>query len=331
MAKINYKSDFDFILTRRDAQGQDIGFPDFDWEARFWTFSPMHAVTASCRGGKCEGCFNDGGKIHVVVNAPVLGCGRLHAEVVTHHASDIYPDGERTVYTPDALDIELVPGRGDARMSANATLRLPYGELPMIECSISRGYGGVDDKLVLVNAQPYLDAGYIPVLFRKCTTLTKWVDEEDNRLHTKQHGWHSRGGLHGITLDDNNCVEINTTRDNGDSFGGYLPKGWKATNAITFVRPHEDYDQGLVRVLVSWGKRVAMLWSNDDEAAAEIRGGFRFRFAIGFVQPFDEYRERKMLTLKDVVSNLARFSVVHYKDSPEMAPLLDPRNWFFSH
>lgn len=97
------------------------------------------------------------------------------------------------------------------------------------------------------------------------------------------------------------------------------------------MRPHEDYDQGLVRVLVSWGKRVAMLWSNDDEAAAEIRGGFRFRFAIGFVQPFDEYRERKMLTLKDVVSNLARFSVVHYKDSPEMAPLLDPRNWFFSH
>ena len=51
MAKINYKSDFDFILTLRDAQGNDIGFPNFDWEARFWTFSPMHAVAASCRGG----------------------------------------------------------------------------------------------------------------------------------------------------------------------------------------------------------------------------------------------------------------------------------------
>lgn len=289
MAKINYKSDFDFILTLRDAQGNDIGFPNFDWEARFWTFSPMHAVAASCRGGKCEGCFNDNDKIHIVVNAPALGCGRLHAEVVTHHENDIYPDGERTVYTPDILDIELVNSKGDAEVTANATLRLPYGELPMIECSITRGYKGVDNKLVLTNAQPYLAAGYVPVLFRKCTTLTKWVDEDDSNQHTKQHGWHSRGGLHGISISGNNCVEINTTMSNSDAFGGYLPKGWKATDAITFVRPHEYYDPNddRTRVLVSWGKRVATLWDSDAESADEIKGGFRFRFAIGFVQPFN--------------------------------------------
>ncbi len=331
MTKINYKSDFDFILTLRDAQGNDIGFPDFDWEARFWTFSLMHTVTASCRGGKCEGCFNDNGKIHIVVNAPALGCGRLHAEVVTHTANDIYTDGERTLYTPDVLDIELVSGRGDAEMTANAVLRLPHGELPMIECSISRGFKGVPDKLVLTNAQPYLATGYVPVLFRKCTTITKWVDEEDSRLHTKQHGWHSRGGLHGISVSEDGVVAFNTKHIDIYNEGDTLPKGWKATDAITFVKPHEDYDQGLVRVLVSWGKRVATLWSNNKEDAAEIRGGFRFRFAIGFVQPFDEYRERKMLTLRDVVSNLARFSVVHYKDDDKMASVLAPRNWYFSH
>ena len=332
MAKINYKSDFDFILTLRDAQGNDIGFPDFDWEARFWTFSPMHAATASCRGGECEGCFNDNGRIHIVINAPALGCGRLHAEVVTHTANDIYPDGERMVYTPDVLDIELVSGRGDAEMAANATLRLPYGELPMIECSISQGFKGVPDKLVLVNAQPYLAAGYVPVLFRKCTTTTKDIDENNDNWHTKFHGWHSRGGLRGITIDENNVVAINTTKDSNLYLEGELPKGWKATDAITFVRPHEDwYSDDVKHVLVSWGKRVATLWSSDDEEAAEIRGGFRFRFAIGFVQPFDDYKERKMLTLKDVVSNLARFSVVHYKDDDKMASVLDPGNWYFSH
>lgn len=334
MAKINYKSDFDFILTLRDAQGNDIGFPDFDWEARFWTFSPMHAVAASCRGGKCEGCFNDNDKIHIVVNAPALGCGRLHAEVVTHHENDIYPDGERTVYTPDILDIELVNSKGDAEVTANATLRLPYGELPMIECSISRGFKGVPDKLVLTNAQPYLAAGYVPVLFRKCTTLTRYEvngDEGWDNEHKKQHGWHSRGGLRGITIDDNNCVGIITARESNLYMFGELPEGWRATDAITFVKPHKyiDPSSDYIRVLVSWGKRVATLWSNDDEEAAVIKKGFRF--AIGFVQPFNEKTtERKMLTLKDVVSNLATFSVVHYKDSSEMAPLLNPRNWFFS-
>lgn len=332
MAKINYKSDFDFILTLRDAQGNDIGFPDFDWEARFWTFSPVLSMTASSRGGECINCFNDNGKIHVVVNAPALGCGRLHAEVVTHTANDIYPDGERTLYTPDVLDIELVSGRGDTEMTANAVLRLPHGELPMIECSISRGFKGVPDKLVLTNAQPYLAAGYVPVLFRKCTTITKWVDEEDTNQHTKQHGWHSRGGLHGISVSWDGVVAFNTNHIDIYNEGDTLPKGWKATDAITFVRPHEDwYSDDVKRVLVSWGKRVATLWSSDDEEAAEIRGGFRFRFAIGFVQPFDEYKEKKMLTLKDVVSNLARFSVVHYKDDDKMASVLDPGNWFFSH
>ena len=332
MTKINYKSDFDFILTLRDAQGNDIGFPDFDWEARFWTFSPVRAATASCRGGKCEGCFNDNGKIHIVVNAPALGCGRLHAEVVTHTANDIYPDGERTLYTPDVLDIELVSGRGDTEMAANAIMRLPHGELPMIECSISSGFKGVSGKLVLANAQPYLAAGYVPVLFRKCTTTTRFEVEDDEGWaseHRKQHGWHSRGGLRGITIDDNNCIEIYTARDSNLYMYGELPESWKATDAITFAHPHKyiDPNSDYTRVLVSWGKRVATLWDND----AETKKGFRFRFAIGFVQPFDEYKEKKMLTLKDVVSNLARFSVVHYKDDDNMASVLAPGNWYFSH
>lgn len=124
MTKINYKSDFDFILTLRDAQGNDIGFPKFNWEARFWTFSPMCAMTASCHDGECVNCFNDNGKIHIVFNAPTLGCGQLRVELVTHRENDIYPDGERTLYTPDVLDIELVSGKGDAE-DVNADIVFP--------------------------------------------------------------------------------------------------------------------------------------------------------------------------------------------------------------
>lgn len=337
MAKINYKSDFDFILTLRNAQGKDIGFPDFDWEARFWTFSPICAMTASYHGGECVNCFNDNGKIHVVINAPTLGCGKLRAELVTHRENSIYPDGERTVYTPDVLDIELVQDRGDTEMVANAIMRLPHGELPMIECSISSGFKGVSGKLVLANAQPYLAAGYVPVLFRKCTTTTRFEVEDDEGWaseHRKQHGWHSRGGLRGITIDDNNCIEIYTARDSNLYMYGELPESWKATDAITFAHPHKYIDPNgdYTRVLVSWGKRVATLWSNDEDESAEIKKGFRFRFAIGFVMPFDDQtKQRKMLTQKDVVSNLATFSVVHYKDDDEMASVLEPGNWFFSH
>ena len=145
MAKINYKSDFDFILTLRDAQGNDIGFPNFNWEARFWTFSPMCAMTASCHDGECVNCFNDSDKIHVVINAPTLGCGKLRVELVTHRENSIYPDGERTLYTPDVLDIELVSGKGDTEVTAEAGIVVPTADgtkiQPRIEVKVwEEGY-----------------------------------------------------------------------------------------------------------------------------------------------------------------------------------------------
>lgn len=339
MTKINYKSDFDFILTLQDAQGNDIGFPDFDWEARFWTFSPMQSVTASCRGGECVNCFNDGGRIHVVINAPALGCGRLRAEVVTHRENSIYPDGERTVYAPEVLDIELVNGKGNADINTNAFVRLPHGELPMIECSISRGERGNPDKLVLTNAQAYLAAGYVPVLFRKCTGNTKRIvgyDQEYGeyeRANTIYHGWRSRGGMRSLKISEDNVVAVSDDGAIYNLWNGRKPSDWKWTDAITFAKPHEHYYEDTKQVVMAWGKRVVVLWSAYAEDDAEISGSFRFRFAIGFVKPFDEGTERKMLTLKDVVSNLAEFSVVCTRkgaDTP-MEGVMLPQTWFFSY
>lgn len=333
MAKINYKSDFDFILTLRDAQGNDIGFPDFDWEARFWTFSPMHAVAASCRGGKCEGCFNDNDKIHIVVNAPALGCGRLHAEVVTHHKNDIYPDGERTVYTPDALDIELVPGRGDAQMSANAGIVVPTAAgtkvLPRIGVRVcSEGYIEGDKEtnqgrtyLRLLNAQPYLDAGYKPVLLHKCVRNRAYRQKGGGeRWVVRTKGWHIRGSQETLRLTAIQPVGGNTehivaiTRDENFVNGeGY------SLNAIGFVKPHSPYyPDGTAEefkyandIVVSWGSRPVRIYDDGggDDGEGVLHSPVRFKFGIAFQKDSDYAKTQRNLPTSDIVSNIAAFSV----------------------
>lgn len=39
MRKQNFKSDFDFVLALKDGEGNDIGFPDFNWELVLLTTS----------------------------------------------------------------------------------------------------------------------------------------------------------------------------------------------------------------------------------------------------------------------------------------------------
>ncbi len=110
--RINYKSDFDFFLSLKDAQGVDVGFPDFDWRAVIYT-SGSKCVEIGCQEGVCQGCFNDNGRIHVVMNDHGLLPGRLKIEVFANLPDAIYPDGYRLLCTPDKGDILLVTGKGD--------------------------------------------------------------------------------------------------------------------------------------------------------------------------------------------------------------------------
>lgn len=132
MRAINNKSDFDFVLRLMAcaADGSDerveIGWPDFDWRARIYTSSKLGAYEASCIGGECTNCYNDGGKIHVVVNGHRMGTGRLNIEVRADYPDNIYPDGVRTEVSPQPLDIELVSGRGDCGTAAEVQATVPY-------------------------------------------------------------------------------------------------------------------------------------------------------------------------------------------------------------
>lgn len=123
--KINYKSDFDFILRLTDCRGADIGWPTFDWQARFFTNSKANTFTASCTKGQSVNCFNDGGSIHIVIHNHRLGKGRLNVELYAMLPNTIYPDGLQDKYDPQSLDIELVDGVGDCPTAAEIQILLP--------------------------------------------------------------------------------------------------------------------------------------------------------------------------------------------------------------
>ena len=135
--RINYKSDFDFILKLKarcgkndpeaDGDGyREVPFPDYDFVVKLYTANKANAYTASCIGGKCTNCFNDNGRIHIVVNSPRMGLGQLNAELLTMHPTSIYPDGTQDIYDPQPLGIELVSGAGDCPTTAEVELLLPY-------------------------------------------------------------------------------------------------------------------------------------------------------------------------------------------------------------
>lgn len=107
----NYKSDFDAILHLKSCVGdvcKEIGWPGYDWVAKFYTTSHDNVYIASNVGGVLTNCFNDNGNIHVVFNNHGLPSGTLRVEFSAEIPNGIYPDGSQLEVSPQPLDIELV-------------------------------------------------------------------------------------------------------------------------------------------------------------------------------------------------------------------------------
>lgn len=134
MNKINYKSDFDFILPFPVCRVQDdgtckpeeIGWPDFDWSARLWASSKSNVFVASRKGSELTNCYEDKGRIHIVCNNHHLGKGVLNVEIHAELPDGIYPDNVRDVFSPHSLGIELVDGSGDCATDIEVEYMLPY-------------------------------------------------------------------------------------------------------------------------------------------------------------------------------------------------------------
>ena len=114
--KINFESDFDVILRLKACDGDkctNIGWPLYDWTAKFYTNDLEHTYVASSLGGVLTNCFDDNGQIHVVFNNHGLSTGTLRVKFRAEIPNDIYPDGKKLEVCPQPLDVELVRGMGD--------------------------------------------------------------------------------------------------------------------------------------------------------------------------------------------------------------------------
>ncbi len=154
--RVNAKSDFDFILklfcgcAKDGGEPQEIGWPGFDWTARFWTWSPANAYTVSCIGGVCTNCFNDNGRIHVVFDNHRLTKGRLRCDLTAELPNAVYPDGSRREVLPQPVGIELVSDAGDCGCvgETEVELTLPAVYLTAYDLAVRNGYQGTLDEYV---------------------------------------------------------------------------------------------------------------------------------------------------------------------------------------
>lgn len=133
MKAINYNDDFSCILHiwacghGSDEESRvELGWPQWNWRARFYTTQKVNYYEASCIDGVCTNCFNDNGRIRVIFNQHRLSAGELHVKFTAYLPDDLYPDGDEVHVVPGDSGITLVRGRGDCPSAAEAELLLPF-------------------------------------------------------------------------------------------------------------------------------------------------------------------------------------------------------------
>lgn len=149
MFKINYKSDFTFILVIRDCEGNDIGFPPMDFDAQIWTNSKINAYYFGRRNGELINCKNEDDKIRVIVNDHQMRCGELQVEVTLHLPDSEFPDQERRIVTPDKLDITLVNlTDSTCYPSEVAEISFPMALVTSYDIAVKYGYKGTQEQFI---------------------------------------------------------------------------------------------------------------------------------------------------------------------------------------
>ena len=157
MRKVNYKSDFDFVMRLKDASGKEVPWPECDWDAEFWTSSKQNAYRASCIGGEYVNCFREAdGGIHFVFNCHRMGKGILKWEPHFCFPNGMYPDGIQDQFRKAQLDIELVDGDGDdVADTPDVEVYIPAVYLTAYDLAVRNGYTGTyEDYVAYTNRFP---------------------------------------------------------------------------------------------------------------------------------------------------------------------------------
>lgn len=150
---IYHKSDFDFILPLTDAEGNGIGWPSCDWEARFTTAGNPRGYTASCIGGVCRYCVRDGDSVRIIAAGHGLLPGRVRCEFSMMVPDSRYPGGRRKVAGLYDLDIRLTDEPGTAVACGEISLPVIGGEARALPFLFTDGCQGLGSDAVFFNRE----------------------------------------------------------------------------------------------------------------------------------------------------------------------------------
>lgn len=322
--QINFKSDFDFILELRDGLGMPIGWPEFDWTLTLCSPTSRRRFVVFRRGGMLKGCFNDGGRIHVVADKHGLGPGRLAAEFVADLRNERYPDGVQRVVVPEPLDIVLTDRGGSLPpvQLGNISIVLPAypaaspsdepdePEEPDLQAIAAGCFLSVDrnegsSRLIAHGARPLLEAGLTPVLFRclwRSNELTGDGEEYPERCREKRWTRFTRFG-DAVAIDADGVLSFRT-----DLLAIYHNEhAERSTSASALLLREEP-------AAVVYGRRILDI---DDMRALRM---LCFPFVLGFIDASDDGPARRW-TLADCVATVpfrVRFTPVFHYEKDEV-------------
>lgn len=159
MTKINYKSDFDFIVDAKaiDTNGSEVelGFPSYDWEIVLATGDACYnsrTYVASYKKGVATNCFNDNGKIHIICDNHKLPIGQLRMTFNSFIPNAHYTDGTQKVVADYNLDIELVLENTDVN-TAEVQIFLPFFYDSAFNQAVQGGYKGTQEEYFALASQ----------------------------------------------------------------------------------------------------------------------------------------------------------------------------------
>ncbi len=130
--QVNYQSDFDVLLHLTDADGNDIGYPDFDFTAKF---SSGATYEVGQKNGVKRGVAEANGNVKVVFNDHKLSPGELKLTFSADIPDEDYPDGKKLHVVPVKTDIYLTSEASEVSTGIEIEVKLPFSSEPQGEVS----------------------------------------------------------------------------------------------------------------------------------------------------------------------------------------------------
>jgi hypothetical protein len=162
----------------------------------------------------------------------------------------------------------------------------------------------VNGVLYVRGAQRFLEAGYVPYLFRFSRKNTQ---QNGNKRAFKHKGWNQFGSRHSLCIksDDHVLFSKNVHMRYHEEADGY---DVACNNLIIVKNTTMNFGMGSEEVPhVVFGRRAISLLDRRDYRTSRM---IRLPFGIAFASPIDPGRKR--ITAADLVSNLATFSVNYH-------------------